>query len=300
MQKYLIIDGYNLAYRSFYAVPDLQTKEGFPTNAITGWFRTLLKLEEAQKPQQTFVCFDLGGSQRQLELLPTYKAQRKESPERFLQQIPIIKELSLLMGLCLVEQNGIEADDCIASLAEQLSQKQESSIYIVSADKDFAQLIRPNITQLLPPPTTNPKLGWVYLDEDGVKAKWGITPQQVPDYLALIGDSSDNIPGMPGVGPKTALQWLQAHKSLENILHNHQSLIPQRFQTLVLSHEELLRRNLKLITLKRDVCLEPFSSSKRNLSALIQRLEALEIFSLAKLFAKQISPQARFEFATDI
>lgn len=297
MQNHLIIDGYNLAYRSFYAVPELKTQAGFPTNAITGFLRTLLRLQEAEKPSQTFICFDLGGSQRQLALLPTYKAQRKESPETFLQQIPVIKELSLLMGLSLVEQVGIEADDCIASLATALSQDGHSHIYIVSADKDFAQLIGPQVTQLLPPPTANPRLGWTRLDKEGVEAKWGITPQQVPDYLALIGDSADNIPGVPGVGPKTALKWLQSHQSLAGILGGYKTLEPQRFQALVLSHQDLLQRNLELITLKKDIALPPLSTPQANLPTLVARLEALEIFSLATVFSNQISPQTSFNFA---
>ncbi len=297
MQKYLIIDGYNIAYRSFYAVPELKTQEGFPTNAITGWLRTLLKLKDAEKPHQTFACFDLGGSQRQLALLPTYKAQRKESPESFLQQIPVIKELSALMGLTLVEQAGIEADDCIASLAEQLSQIPGSHTYIVSADKDFAQLVGPRMTQLLPPPTANPRLGWTHLDPKGIETKWGLAPHQVPDYLALTGDSADNIPGLPGVGPKTALKWLKAYHSLGGILEGYKTIEPQRFQAILLSHHDLLQRNLELITLKKDIALPPFPTPQPKIPALIERLEALEIFSLAKVFSNQISPQTSFSFA---
>lgn len=300
MKKHLLVDGYNLAYRSFYAVPDLHTQGGFPSNAITGWLRTLLKLQEREKPHAVYVFFDLGGGQRQLELLPSYKAQRKESPEAFLKQIPLIKELSTLMGFAVIEKEGVEADDCIASMAHRLAQDAQNAVYIVSADKDFAQLVSDRVYQLLPPATPKQSPDWICLDKNGVEAKWGIAPSQIVDYLALIGDSSDNIPGLPGVGPKTALSWLGTHQSLQGILEAHTSLRPERFQSLILSHQDLLKRNLDLITLRKDINLPPIQSPAADFEKLAERLEALEIFSLAKMFFKKSTKQSSFAFDDEL
>lgn len=295
MKKYLLVDGYNLAYRSFYAVPQLQTKTGFPSNAIVGWLRSLLKLQDSQTPYAVYVFFDLGGGQRQLELLPSYKAQRKETPEAFLQQIPIIKELSSLMGFAVIQKEGVEADDCIASMAHSLAQDTEATIYIVSADKDFAQLVDDRVYQLLPPASAQQPL-WTCLDIKGVESKWGLAPSQIVDYLALIGDSSDNIPGLPGVGPKTALKWFSTHKTLANILKSPNTIVPERFQSVILAHQDLLKRNQDLITLRRDIELPAVYPPPPKFEQLACRLEALEISSLAKTFLKKCTQQACFAF----
>ena len=132
------------------------------------------------------------------------------------------------MGYGGLEVDGVEADDLIGSAALQLAAAGHR-VGIVSADKDLAQLIRPGVTQWLPPPTANPKLGWRELDEDGVAIKFGVTPAQIPDLLALVGDTSDNIPGIPGVGLKTAAKWLVQYGSLQGILDYCGEIQPKRF-----------------------------------------------------------------------
>jgi DNA polymerase-1 len=144
-------------------------------------------------------------------------------------------------------------------------------VLIVSSDKDFAQIVSPRIKILLPPPSANPKLGWRFRDEAGVLEKFGVPPPQIADYLALVGDSSDNIPGITGVGPKTAVKWLQQYQTIEGVIAHAGELTPERFRDLVRARAEDLRRNLKLTTL---------NLSLPTVAAQAPRIMAEELFAL--------------------
>jgi len=248
MAKWLLIDGFNLAYRCFYAIPELTRGYGFPTNALHGWMKSLWKFDDQEKPDATLVFFDLGGAQDRLALHPEYKAQRKEMPEPLVQQLPYVKLLTRAMGFVGIEQDGVESDDLLASQAKALAAAGHE-VLIVSADKDFAQIVGEHVKILLPPPTAAPKLGWRVLDAAGVAEKFGVPPAQIADYLALVGDTSDNIPGVNGVGPKTAVKWLQQFGSLEGVIAHCGELKPDRFQEAVRTEADRLRLNLKLTTL---------------------------------------------------
>src|SRR5690606_33512827 len=163
------------------------------------------------------------------------------------QQIPVLKELTRAMGLVGVEQDGVESDDLLASEAVALAAAGHE-VLVVSADKDFAQIVDDRIRMLLPPPTANPKLGWRLLDAAGVKDKFGVPPNLIADYLALVGDTSDNIQGVAGVGPKTAAKWLLEYGGLEGVLNAAADLKPERFRTLVAADAERIRLNLRLTT----------------------------------------------------
>ena len=206
MAKWLLVDGFNLIYRCFFAIPELNRADGFPTNALHGWVKSLWKLQDQEQPAGTLVFFDLGGSQDRLALHPEYKAQREEMPEALAKQIDPVKELTHLMGCQVIEQDGVESDDLLAAEAVARARAGDE-VLIVSSDKDFAQIVNDRIRIMLPPPSANPKLGWRLLDAAGVAEKFGVPPAQIADYLALVGDNSDNIPGIPKVGPKTAAKW---------------------------------------------------------------------------------------------
>lgn len=276
MADYLLLDGYNLTFRSYYAIRELTRADGFPTNAIHGWVRALWKLMDDEQPSHVVAFFDLGASEARVALHPEYKANRAETPEDLKAQVPFILNLTAAMGIPVIMQQGIEADDLLAATAVRLVEEGKS-VAMVSADKDLGQVIRPGLTQLLPPPTANPRLGWRKLDSDGVKEKFGIAPEQVADYLALIGDSSDNIPGLKGVGPKTAVKWLAQYESLDTIIAKANYLSPPRFQGLVRENAEQLRTNLKLVQL--DLSLEcpdahkPIDPQPEKLFALLEELE---------------------------
>ena len=248
MAKWLLVDGFNLAYRCFYAVPELTRADGFPTGALHGWVKSLWRLADQEKPVATLVFFDLGGSQDRLALHAEYKAQRAEMPEALQKQIDPIKAFTRAMGLVGIEQDGVESDDLLASQAVALA-REGHDVLIVSADKDFAQVVNDRIKILLPPPTANPKLGWRVMDAGGVQEKFGVPPSGIADYLALVGDTSDNIPGLTGVGPKTASKWLAEFGGLEGVIAHAGELKPDRFQAAVRTDADRLRLNLKLTTL---------------------------------------------------
>ena len=254
--KYLLVDGFNLAYRCFFAIPELTRADGFPTNALHGWVKSLWKFADQERPDATAVFFDLGGAQDRLALHPEYKAQRAEMPEALERQIEPLKQVTRLLGLKSVEVSGVESDDLLASEAVALA-RSGHEVLIVSSDKDFYQLVGERIQILLPPPSANPKLGWRRLDADGVREKFGVPPAQIADFLALVGDSADNIKGVEGVGPKTAAKWLAEFGSVAGVIAGAGTLNPERFRPAVAAAAERLRLNLRLTTLNLNLPVTP-------------------------------------------
>ncbi len=267
-----------MAFRAFYAVRELTRSDGFPTNALYGWVRSMWKLVDEQKPDQTIVFFDLGGAQAKLALLPEYKANRGETPEDFEKQIPIIKDLTRAMGYGTYEENGVESDDLLAAHANRICAKDSSAeVLIVSADKDFAQSVNERIHMLLPPPTANPRMGWRFMDPEGVVAKFGVKASQIVDYLSLIGDTSDNIPGIPGVGPKTAVKWLNEYGDIEGVFENASNLRPVRFQEIVPTMTDRLAINRKIITFDPDCGPDSIPSGTTDPDRLFEILAEMEM-----------------------
>jgi len=294
MAKWLLVDGFNLAYRCFFAVPELTRADGFPTNALHGWVKSLWRLSDQEKPAATLVFFDLGGAQDRLALHPEYKAQREEMPEALQKQIEPLKAITRAMGYVGIEQDGVESDDLLASQAVALA-AQGHDVLIVSADKDFAQIVGERIKILLPPPSANPKLGWRLLDAAGVMEKFGVPPAKIADYLALVGDASDNIPGIAGVGPKTAAKWLLEFGGIEAVIAHSSELKPERFQEAVRTGADNLRRNLKLTTLSLSlpvVKAENTAVSPRELFGLLEVMEMKS--SLAEARARYEQPELLF------
>ncbi len=270
MAKWLLIDGFNLAYRCFYAVPELTRADGFPTGALHGWVKSLWRLADQEQAASTLVFFDLGGSDEREKLHAQYKANRAEMPDALRKQIDPIKAFTRAMGLVGIEQMGVESDDLLASQAVALA-REGHDVLIVSADKDFAQIVNDRIKILLPPPTANPKLGWRVMDAAGVQEKFGVPPAKIADYLALVGDTSDNIPGIAGVGPKTASKWLADFGNLEGVIAHASELKPERFQAAVAADAARLRMNLILTTLNLNL---------PSITAIPPALQAVELFRL--------------------
>jgi DNA polymerase-1 len=276
MARWLLIDGFNLAYRCFYATPSLTRADGFPTNALHGWVKSLWRLIDQEKPAHTAVFFDLGGSRERLALHPEYKAQRAEMPEDLARQIDGVKTLTRLLGLAAVEIDGVESDDLLATCAVRRAEAGDD-VLIVSSDKDFAQLVGERIRVLLPPPSAQPRLGWRLLDAAGVREKFGVGPERIVDYLALIGDTSDNIPGLNGVGPKTAIKWLERHGDLEGILAAAATVEPERFRAPLVESAERLRLNRRLVTLNLTHALPPLEQIPADLPGLTAFLAEMEM-----------------------
>lgn len=276
MSKWLLIDGYNLAYRCFFAIPELTRADGFPTNAVHGWVKSIWRLTDQERPEGVLVFFDLGGAQDRLALLPDYKAQREEMPEALEKQIPVLKQITRAMGLVGVEQEGVESDDLLASEAVSLAAAGHD-VLVVSSDKDFAQIVNDRIKIMLPPPSANPKLGWRTMDAEGVVAKFGVPPAMIADYLALVGDVSDNIPGLQGVGPKTAVKWLLEYGSIEGLIASASMVKPDRFREVIVARADDLRRNLKLTTLNLSLPVQPGRPVPPDVSAVLRILGELEM-----------------------
>ncbi len=284
--KIALIDGFNLAFRAYYGMPELAREDGFPTGAIHGWVRQMWWVEDNIKADKVFVFFDLGGASRQLAIREDYKANRGETPEDLEKQVPVIKEWTRAAGYAGVERNGVEADDLIASYSHQLAEDGHD-ILIVSADKDLAQLVNDRVHQMVPPPTANPKVGWRELDPAAVEEKFGVKPSQIADYLALIGDTSDNIPGLKGVGPKTASKWLIQYKTLEDIIAHCGELNPKRFQSLVYEEADSVRMNLKMTLLNRELPIDDDDHVAPNPDRAVEILRDMEMGKSAEDLLKR-------------
>lgn len=283
---HFLIDGFNLGFRCFYAMPDLSRSDGFPTGALHAFFASVLKLSTTDAPHQSCVFFDKGGSARHRQLYPEYKANRSQMPDNMRLQLPMMKELCVMFGFDHYEMEGVEADDLIASVAIKLKERDEKST-IISADKDFAQLISPKIRQLLPPNSRNKE--WSELDLVGVKTKFGVSPSQIPDFLALVGDTADNIPGLEGIGPKTAAKWLKDYGDIESIIRRCDWLKPEKFRSIVREKTDMLRRNMELVKLDCNLPVEIPQSNPPNFQEIILFLEEMEMkksLSTLRKFAK--------------
>lgn len=265
-----------MAFRAFYGIKELSRSDGFPTNMIHGWVRSFWRLEDDFSPDEIWVFFDKGGCQLRENILPEYKANRGSPPEGFSEQLEYVKKLTGAMGYGWAEKEGLEADDLIATKTMQLK-KEGTEVTIVSSDKDLAQLVCSGVKQLLPPPTANPRIGWRTLDELGVEEKFGVSPTSILDYLAIIGDQSDNIPGLSGVGPKTAVKWIKEFGGMENLITNAGRLTPKRFCSVVYERREDLKRNLKLIQLISDAEFFETSPGSVDLDKLQEIFTAMEM-----------------------
>lgn len=286
--KIALIDGFNLAFRAYYGMPELARADGFPTGALHGWVRTLWWIEDNVKPDKLFVFFDLGGASRQLAIRDDYKANRSETPENLEKQIPVIKEWTRAAGYVGIEAHGVEADDLIAAYSVKFAAA-GNTVLILSADKDLAQLVTATVHQLVPPPTANPKLGWRELDPEGVIDKFGVRADQIADYLALIGDTSDNIPGLAGVGPKTAAKWLNQYQSLEEIIAHCGELNPKRFQALVYAEADNIRRNREMTRLDHALPIDEAAHADPDPARAVALLQEMEMDRSADALLKRLA-----------
>ncbi|MCO5113163.1 MAG: DNA polymerase I [Bdellovibrionaceae bacterium] len=244
MKKLYLVDVSAMFFRAYYAIPNLRSKEGFPTNALYGFVSMTVKLLNDYKPDYMVYCFDRPEPSFRKELDPRYKANRTEMPEDLQLQVPYIKEITDLLGIPRLDILGFEADDLIGSYA-RWGEENGFEVVIVSADKDFAQIITDKTVML-------DTMKSVTYDVNGVKEKWGVQPRQFIDYLALIGDSSDNVPGVRGVGPKTAQKLIADHDNLDAIYAAVES-IKGSLQTKLIENKDEAYLSKTLVTIKTDV-----------------------------------------------
>lgn len=243
-KKLVLVDGSSYLFRAYHALPPLTTSTGIPTGAVYGVVNMLRKLLVDEKPDYIGVIFDTKSKNFRHALYPDYKANRAAMPPELSVQIPYLHELIRALGLPLIAIEGIEADDVIATLAAQASSQQLETI-ISTGDKDLAQLVDEHVSLV------NTMTG-SRLDIAGVKLKFGVRPDQIVDYLTLMGDPVDNVPGIPKVGPKTAVKWLEEHETLDNIIERAPSFKGKIGEGLR-AHLQALPLGKSLVTVRRDM-----------------------------------------------
>jgi 5'-3' exonuclease len=243
VNRLLIVDGHAYAYRAFYAIRELRSPDGRPTNAIYGFVKMLAKMRAGLAPTHQIVVWDGGLSVERVAALPEYKAQRPEMPADLGPQLDGIVSYLEAAGIASFRRDEVEADDYIACLARHAVQA-GMAVVIASADKDFMQLVSPQIGLLNP----NDKSEAVWTDEQ-VRIKTGVPPAQIVDWLALMGDSVDNIPGVPGVGPKTAASLLNRFGSVAGLYGRLDEVKSEKLRESLRSSGEAVRRNLRLVRL---------------------------------------------------
>ena len=245
-----LIDGSSYIYRAFYALGRLTNARGMPTQAIYGFSQMLLKVMRDKRPDYLCVVFDPPGPTHRHEMFTAYKATRQKMPEDLVTQVPYIKQLVGYHGVAQLEKEGYEADDVIATLTSWAAE-QDLEVVIVSGDKDLLQLVSdPRVRQW------DPQKDRVFT-EAGVAERFGIAPGQMVDYLALVGDTTDNIPGVKGVGEKTARQLLERWNSLDAIYQHLDEISPGSLKVKLQSDLKAAYLSRDLVALKSDVPLPP-------------------------------------------
>lgn len=247
MKKIYLVDVSSMFFRAYYAIRPLTSPSGVPVNAIYGFLSMITKLFKDEKPDYMVFCYDRKEASFRKDLYQDYKAHRTEMPEDLSVQIPYIKQLADLLGIPGVEAESYEADDVIGALTE-VGLKHNLQVVIVSGDKDFGQLIRDNVLLY-------DTMKDIKYDAEGVREKWGIRPDQFIDYLSLVGDSSDNIPGVAGIGPKGAQKLLEQYKSLEDIYENLAKVEPKGVREKLERSRDNAFISKKLVRIALDVPL---------------------------------------------
>jgi len=298
MDKLFLLDAYALIYRAYYAFiknPRINSK-GFNTSAIFGFVNTLQELLTKEQPSFIGIAFDPAGPTFRHKIFEQYKAQREETPEAIRLSVPIIKEIIQAYHIPILEVEGFEADDVIGTLSYQASKKDNITTYMMTPDKDYGQLVKNNVFMY------RPKYGdkeFEVLDIEGVKRKFNIKdPLQVIDMLGLMGDASDNIPGCPGIGEKTAQKILQEFNSIENLLMNTDKL-KGSLKTKVETNKDLITFSKFLATIKIDVPItldmEQLKKEEPDEKSLRKIFEELEFRSLADRIFKNVTTSSKIE-----
>ncbi len=284
MQKdiFIIIDGHSLMYRAFYALPKLMNKEGLHTNVIYGFVNMINKLLDEYNPKYFAIAFDTKAATFREEKYSDYKANRLKMPEEMSEQIPYLKRILDVMNIERVEMDGYEADDIIGTLSKASDDKKLQTL-IVTGDRDVFQLISSNVHVLI---TRKGISETEEFDKEKLLSQYNVTPEQVVDLKGLMGDASDNIPGIPGVGEKTALALLKQFGSIENMLKNTAEIKRNKIRENVESNIEIAKISKELATIDREmpleVSLDKYIYKGPDFPALIELYKELGFRSLLK------------------
>ncbi len=288
-KKFILVDGQGLLYRAFYALPQLTTTYGQIVNAVYGFTMILIRLLEEEKPEYIVITFDTPVPTFRHKEFKEYKAHRKKMPGELISQIPIIKEIIKNYNITICSKEGYEADDVIGTLAKEAEQRNCNTI-IVTGDKDAFQLISP-YTKIM---TTLKGVTEVKIyDEEAIKEKYGVGPEKIVDILALKGDLSDNIPGVPGIGEKTAVALIKELGSVENILNNTDKISKKSLREQIKKYKDQINMSKMLATIVTEVPIkydfDSFKIKSANYEELWKMFKKLEFKNLLKKITPKIN-----------
>jgi len=290
-KKLILVDGHGILYRTFYALPQLTTSSGQIVNAVYGFTMILSRLLEEEKPEYMMIVFDTPVPTFRHQEFKEYKAHRKKMPDELINQIPLIKEIINNYNIPIYSKEGYEADDIIGTIAKEAEERNCTTI-IVTGDKDAFQLISPH-TRVM---TTIKGVTEVKIyDEESIRKKYGVDPEKIVDILALKGDPSDNIPGVPGIGEKTALALIKKFGSLKDILNNVDQISKKSWREKIKKYKDQILMSKRLATIVREVPITyDFDAAKikpPNYKELWGIFKKLEFKNLLKKIAPQINQE---------
>ena len=291
MNKLVLVDGNAIVHRAYHALPPLSHKDGQLTNAVYGFFSMVLKIISDLNPDNLIVCFDRAAPTFRKQMYVGYQSTRPKMEDELSNQFVIIHEVLEKIGVCIFELDGYEADDLIGTLSHQaVKDKKFDQVIILTGDRDMLQLVNKNV-MVLAPIVGVTKM--ILFDEDAVKEKYGLLPSQFIDYKALVGDSSDNYPGVGGIGPKTAADLINKFGTLEEIYGNLGEINPKTAQKLAQDAEQsAMAKKLATIELNAPIHLkfDDCSLSKMDRKALLAQFEDLSFNSLIARYRLEKKP----------
>jgi DNA polymerase-1 len=290
MNLYLI-DGNSYVYRAFYAIKGLTNSKGLPTNAIYGFTNTLLKIIKEKKPDGVIISFDSPALTERHRIFEEYKAHRPETPNELVRQLPHIREMIKAFNISIFEVPGYEADDLIGTIAKE-SAKKGIDVFIVTADKDMLQLVNDKV-KIYDPVKDR------VLDEEYVRERFGVGPEKITEFMALTGDAVDNIPGIKGIGEKTAKELLTTFKDLEEILSHPEKIKKEKLKSLIAENADIARLSQKLATIDInvpiDVDTKEFLLKEPDWIKMLSLFKEFEFNSMLKLIPSGISVERNYE-----
>jgi DNA polymerase-1 len=297
MPTLYLIDGHSYLYRAFYAIRGLSASDGTPTNAIFGFTNMIMKIIREKKPDYFGIVFDTPGPTHRHDAYEDYKAHRPGMPDDLQSQVPYIKEIVNAFRIRALELPGYEADDLLGTVAKE-AEKEKLDVFIVTGDKDLCQVVSPRVKLY---DTMKEKV----TEEKDVVERFGVKPSQFPEVIALMGDASDNIPGAPGIGEKTAVKLLKEFGDLESIIKEHEKIKNARARNAVSANIDSIRLSKELATIQTDVSLdlktEDFKCEDPDWAGLLDYFRKFEFSSLVNLVPDQRSgegPENTTEYIT--
>ena len=284
-EKIVLIDGHSIINRAFYGVPDLTNKDGLHTNGIFGFVNILLKILEEEKPDYLTVAFDVKHPTFRHEMFAEYKGTRKGMPQELHEQVPVLKELLTAMGIRIMELPGYEADDLLGTVAKR-SEEKGMDVLVVSGDRDLLQIVTDKVRVCIPKTKRGTTEYEMYYTKD-VQEKYGLLPLQIIELKALMGDSSDNIPGVPGIGEKTATAILQQYENIETAHAHLEEIKPKRAKENLEAHYDMAVMSKKLATIETNAPYEyDWESARAGNVFTKEAYELCQKLELKKLMSK--------------